>query len=237
MGGTPMLPVAQTLPVFVPPTRFMRLKEFMGYQGGLSYPQPVLSVAALNLYLCIQYQIDFDKFFKKLNYPDVFYSYCLINFLHVWLLSVPLIHYGRSGIHVRKLLHQNMWKDIEARAKKLNSAMSRENKLKAYNHLNDIFKAFLFGFDEGILSDDTVLAGAVWRHLLQQKEIEDYFVLVEMCDYIRKNVSHLDTITEVDLLKNGVVSFVDFEQKNLDHSKVRVKLIEKLTHKLKRKVD
>lgn len=142
----------QNLPVIVKPTLFQKLKESLGFQGGLTYPQPVLTLSSLNLYLCIQYQIDFDKFFTKLNYPDVFYSYCLINFFHVWLLSVPLMNYGRSGLYVRKVLHQNMWKDIEARAKKLEASMNKENKLKTYTHLDETFKAFLFGFDEGLLS-------------------------------------------------------------------------------------
>jgi hypothetical protein len=142
----------QNLPVIVKPTLFQRVKESLGFQGGLTYPQPVLTLSSLNLYLCIQYQIDFDKFFIKLNYPDVFYSYCLINFFHVWLLSVPLMNFGRSGLYVRKALHKNMWKDIEARAKKLEASMNKENKLKTYTQLDETFKAFLFGFDEGLLS-------------------------------------------------------------------------------------
>ncbi len=143
----------QNLPVIIKPTLFQKMKEALGFQGGLTYPQPVLTLSSLNLYLCIQYQIDFDKFFIKLNYPDVFYSYCLINFFHVWLLSVPLMNFGRSGLYVRKLLHQNMWKDIEARAKKLEASMNKENKIKTYTHLDETFKAFLFGFDEGLLSN------------------------------------------------------------------------------------
>ena len=96
--------------------------------------------------------LDFDKFFVKLELPDVFYSYCLINFLHVWMVSVPLAQYGRTGLFVRKRLHEHMWKDIETKAKKLNASMSTDVKVKTYSHLNDVFKIFLFGFDEGILS-------------------------------------------------------------------------------------
>ena len=47
----------------------------------------------------------------------------------------------------------NRWKDIEARAKKLNKTMNKENKLKTYTHLNDVFRAFMFGLDEGLLSE------------------------------------------------------------------------------------
>lgn len=220
--------VQANLPVLVKPTVFQKMKEILGLQGDLRYPQPVLTMASLRLYLCIQYQVDYDKFFQKCNYPDVMYSFCLITFLHVWLVSVALMQYGRSGLFVRKLLHKNMWKDIETREKKLNSPMNKENKAKAYTHLDDIFRAFLFGFDEGLLSNDTVLAAAVWRHLLEMQDINDHALLGELCDYIRKNVQHLENISDVDILKNGIVSFVGFDQKDLDHSKVRLKILEKI---------
>ncbi|RMZ95113.1 succinate-semialdehyde mitochondrial [Brachionus plicatilis] len=211
--------VQANLPVLVKPTVFQKMKEIFGYQGDLRYPQAALTMASLRLYLSIQYQVDYDKFFQKCQYPDVMYSFCLVTFLHVWLVSVALMQYGRSGLFVRKLLHKNMWKDIETREKKLNSPMNRENKAKAYGHLNDIFRAFLFGFDEGLLSDDTVLAGAIWRHLLEMQDIKDHALLGELCDYIRKNAQHLENISDVDILKNGIVSFVGFDQKELDHSK------------------
>jgi cytochrome b pre-mRNA-processing protein 3 len=212
----------------VAPSFFQKVKESMGFQGSLKYPQPVLLYASYRLYLSIQYQVDYDKFFKLCNAPDVMYSFCLINFLHVWLVSVPLMQLGSTGLFVRKNLYKNMWKDIETRDRKLNRPMNKKNKLITYNHLNDIFRAFLFGFDEGILSDDTVLAGAVWRHILEMNEIQDYAVLGILCDYIRKNVAHLDKINEIDYLKHGIVSFIDLDQKELDHLKVRQRLIEQI---------
>jgi hypothetical protein len=122
-----------------------------------------------------------------------------------------------------------MWKDIETRAKKLKVGMNRKNSLKTYNNLNATFYAFFFGFDEGLLNDDTVLAGAVWRHLLDMRpELKDHAVLAEMCDYIRKNINHLESIIEKDIFTQGLVSFVDFDQNEVDHFKVRVKLLEKI---------
>ena len=219
------------LPVAVKPTILQKFKEKLGFQGSLRHPQPVLAYASFRLYLCIQYQVDYDKFFKLLNAPDVMYSFCLVTFLHVWLLSVPLFQHGQSGLFVRRELMRNMWKDIETRERKLKAPMTRKNKLITYTHLNDIFRAFMFGFDEGILSDDTVLAGAIWRHLLEMREVQDYQVFPVLCDYIRKNLIHLEKINELDFLKNGVVSFVDLDQKEVDHLKQRAKIIEKIRAK------
>ena len=221
----------KSLPVSKPGSYFDKLKESLGLQGGLRHPQALLTIAGLRLYLCIQYQVNYDKLFQTCQMSDVMYSFCLITFLHVWLISIQLTQHGRTGLHVRRLLHQNMWKDIETRARKLKASMNRKNQLKTYNTLNGVFQAFLFGFDEGILSDDHVLASAVWRHLFEMKEIEDFEAVGKMCDYIRKNVAHLDKINELDLLRNGVVSFVDMEAQELDHMKVRAKILAELRKK------
>lgn len=85
---------------------------------------------------------------------------------------------------------------------------------------------YLFAFDEGLLSDDTVLAGAIWRNLIEMRELNNYAVLGEMCDYIRKNVQHLENMTEFDLLRDGIVSFVGFDQAKLEHITVKKKIFE-----------
>lgn len=84
----------------------------------------------------------------------------------------------------------------------------------------------MFGFDEGLLSDDTVLAGVIWRNLSEMRELKDYAVLGEMCDYVRKNVQHLENMSEFDLLRDGIVSFVDFDQAKLDHNIAKPKILE-----------
>ena len=226
-----VLAATTNLPTVVKPSFFDRFKEGLGFQGALKYKPRALLLASYRLYMCIQYQVDFDKFYAKLNAPDVMYSYCVVNFLHVWLVSVPLGAHGHTGRRVRKRLIENMWMDIEERAKQLKVTMKKEDKRNTYEHLNDVFRTMLFGLDEGLLGDDTELASAVWRHLMDERDVHDYAALGDLCDYIRKNVSHLEAISEHDLLQHGIVSFVDFEQRDLDHSKVRPKMIELIRRK------
>jgi len=218
---SPLILNQANLPVVVKPSLYDSLKEKLGLQGAHRFKQPVMLIAAYRLYLCIQYQVEYDKFFEKLAMPDVMYSFCLITFMHVWLVSVALMQYGRSGVFVRRQLVANMWKDIETRGSKLNATMKREDKKNTYQHLNDIFRAHMFGFDEGLLSDDTILAGAVWRHLMEMREISDFSVLGEMCEYIRKNVHHLEQLTDIDLMRDGIVSFVHLGQQSVDHAKLK----------------
>ena len=208
-----------------------RTKQRAGY--GFVYPQVRLRFAAANLFFSIQYQVDYDKFFRKLEAPDVMNSYCLITFFHVWLVSVALMRNDQSvrnyttGLEVRRCLMKNMWTDIETRARKLNTSMNRKNSLRTYNTLNGIFNAFLFGFDEGLLGDDVALASAVWRHLFEMRELKDYSGVKDIVEYTRKNVNHLEKINDEDMFKNGLVSFIEFDQKEVDHLKVREKLITK----------
>jgi hypothetical protein len=51
------------------------------------------------------------------------------------------------------------------------------------------FQAAVIGYDEGLLNDDTVLAGAVWRTLFQQ-HCSDLENLERLVHYIRKQVSN-----------------------------------------------
>jgi Ubiquinol-cytochrome C chaperone. len=49
------------------------------------------------------------------------------------------------------------------------------------------FQAAVIGYDEGLLNDDMVLAGAVWRTLLQQ-QCSDLENVERLVHYIRKQV-------------------------------------------------
>ncbi len=59
--------------------------------------------------------------------------------------------------------------------------------------LVDEFQASLFAYDEGLLSSDQVLAGAIWRNLLLQQDF-DPRQLDMMVNYVRENMARLDNI-------------------------------------------
>ena len=198
-------------------------KEFFGLQGGYRYQQHIMARSSINLYLCIQKQIDYDKFFEVCKARDVFFSFCLVTFLHVWLVSVRLADEGRSGKFVRNKLIEAMYNDISERMKKL-GPINMDIKKQSAEDLTGFFQASLFGYDEGILSNDLILASSIWRHLLEMREIEDYSVLNKLCDYVRKNIHHLDKLQEIDLLKTGIITFIPLEKDTIDHSKVRENL-------------
>jgi hypothetical protein len=150
--------VNQNLPVIVKPSLITRVKEAFGYQGSYRYSQKTMTVSGIRLYLCIQKQIDYDKFFNVCQSRDVFASFCFITFLHVWMISVRLAQEGRSGEYVKQRLIQSMWDDINKRTGAL-TRMKAAVKRDSFEKLNAIFQTSLFGYDEGILSSDCILAG------------------------------------------------------------------------------
>ena len=66
--------------------------------------------------------------------------------------------------------------------------------------LEEEFRAFLFSFDEAALSSDTVLAGAIWRHIFLQQDFDPRHMEV-LVNYVRQNLAALDKMNKEDLLK------------------------------------
>ncbi|MED6249868.1 hypothetical protein ATANTOWER_020962 [Ataeniobius toweri] len=64
-------------------------------------------------------------------------------------------------------------------------AILRKEAMKA---MTETFYAAIFGYDEGILSDDCVLAAALWRNLLN-RQCEDPQQLELMVEYVRKQAT------------------------------------------------
>lgn len=70
--------------------------------------------------------------------------------------------------------------------------------------LADQFQGCLFSYDEGLLSSDKVLAGAIWRNLLQQRDPNPQHLEL-LVNYIREQVALLDELTTEELTqKKGV---------------------------------
>ncbi|KDR09875.1 Ubiquinol-cytochrome c reductase complex chaperone CBP3-like protein, partial [Zootermopsis nevadensis] len=122
----------------------------------------------------------------EFHMPDTFYSWFLVTELHVWMLMVRTMAEGEEGRFVRNNIIEAMWEDVSTRVKKLEPTNSSEIKAQL-QELSEQFQAAIIGYDEGLLSDDKILAGVVWRIFLQQhcSDPENVECLVH---YIRKQV-------------------------------------------------
>lgn len=54
--------------------------------------------------------------------------------------------------------------------------------------LSEQLQASFIGYDEGLQSDDVILAGALWRRMYQMEEAHPEH-LEKLVKYVRKNVS------------------------------------------------
>uniref|UniRef100_A0A8C2EQC3 Ubiquinol-cytochrome c reductase complex assembly factor 1 n=1 Tax=Cyprinus carpio TaxID=7962 RepID=A0A8C2EQC3_CYPCA len=167
---------------------FTKLIEAMGFTGPLKYNKWKIKIAALRMYTCCVERINYDEFFEKCSLPDTLNSWFLVAQLHVWMCLVRMRQEGRAGKYMCRYIVHSMWEDVEQRSKIMGiDAIQRKESMKV---MTETFYAALFGYDEGILSDDCVLAAALWRNMFN-RQCEDPRQLELMVEYVRKQTSSL----------------------------------------------
>ncbi|XP_040431722.1 ubiquinol-cytochrome-c reductase complex assembly factor 1 isoform X3 [Cygnus olor] len=190
---------------------FTRIIEAMGFTGPLKYSRWKIKVAALRMYTCCVEKTDYEEFFNRCQMPDTLNSWFLVAQLHVWMCLVRMKQEGRAGKYMCRYIVHCMWEDVQQRGKVMgiNSVVLKED----LRRMVENFYAALFGYDEGILSDDHVLAAALWRNLFN-RNCEDPRHLELLVEYVRKQVQHLDALSGEDLLLTGEVSWRPLVENN-----------------------
>nr|XP_020638132.1 ubiquinol-cytochrome-c reductase complex assembly factor 1 isoform X2 [Pogona vitticeps] len=183
---------------------FTKIIEAMGFTGPLKYSRWKIKIAGLRMYTCCVERIDYEEFFNRLRLPDTLNSWFLVAQLHVWMCLVRMKQEGRAGKYMCRYIVYSMWEDVLQRGKVM-GIDSYEMK-KSVKAMVQNFYASIFGYDEGILSDDHVLAGALWRNLFS-RNCDDPRMLEIMVEYVRKQMQHLDAMPGEDLLLSGEVTW------------------------------
>uniref|UniRef100_A0A8C5T9S7 Ubiquinol-cytochrome c reductase complex assembly factor 1 n=1 Tax=Malurus cyaneus samueli TaxID=2593467 RepID=A0A8C5T9S7_9PASS len=186
---------------------FTRIIEAMGFTGPLKYSRWKIKVAALRMYTCCVEKTDYEEFFNRCQMPDTLNSWFLVAQLHVWMCLVRLKQEGRTGKYMCRYIVHCMWEDVEQRGKVMGvSPLS-------WYLLHVQFLIPLCTFLQGILSDDHVLAAALWRNLFN-RNCDDPRHLELLVEYVRKQVQHLDALSGEDLLLTGEVSWRPLVESN-----------------------
>lgn len=173
----------------------------------MRYPKYLLRSSSLRLYLCCVELADHDLFLREFELPDTFNSWFRITELHVWLCMVRLAQEGKEGKFLRNNMLQFMWQDIEKKTKKLGErAASSSARREGIQALSEQFRAILFAYDEGLLSDDKALAGALWRNFFE-KDCKDVAHLEKMVEYVRRQLCSVDKMESVVVLTSGLMIF------------------------------
>lgn len=157
-----------------------------------------LRVSSYLMYGAVADGIKYDEMFLKFNLPNTFNSWFLITELHVWMLMVRTMaegpDKGQDGKFMRNCIVEAMWSDVNKRAKQLNAGSPGEMR-NQIQILSEQFQAALITYDEGLMSDDKVLAGALWRRFFEMK-CDNYEHLEVMVKYVRRQVSSCFTVLE-----------------------------------------
>uniref|UniRef100_A0A8B9J6G9 Ubiquinol-cytochrome c reductase complex assembly factor 1 n=1 Tax=Astyanax mexicanus TaxID=7994 RepID=A0A8B9J6G9_ASTMX len=141
---------------------------------------------------------------------NIFYSTSYLLLLCRMCL-VRMRQEGREGKYMCRYIVHSMWEDVEQRSKIMGiDAFHRKESMKA---MTETFYAAIFGYDEGILSDDCVLAAALWRNLFN-RQCEDPRQLELMVEYVRKQMQFIDALDGEDLLLTGEVKWRPLVEEN-----------------------
>uniref|UniRef100_A0A8D0H9B3 Ubiquinol-cytochrome c reductase complex assembly factor 1 n=1 Tax=Sphenodon punctatus TaxID=8508 RepID=A0A8D0H9B3_SPHPU len=183
---------------------FTKIIEAMGFTGPLKYSKWKIKIAALRMYSCCVERTDYEEFFNRCQMPDTLNSWFLVAHLHVWMCLVRMKQEGRAGKYMCRYIVHSMWEDVEQRGKVMGiDSVALKEGMKS---MTENFYAAIFGYDEGILSDDHVLAAALWRNLFN-RHCEDPGQLELVVEYVRKQMQYLDTLPGEDLLLSGEVTW------------------------------
>ncbi|CAO1301923.1 unnamed protein product [Diamesa hyperborea] len=189
---------------------FKRL--FKGFGDGNTKSQ--MRATSVVLYECVADNVNYAEFFQTFDLPDTFNSWFLVTEFHVWMLLMRVMNEGsesgEDGRFMRNCVVEAMWADVTQRARKLgadNPSFTRAQ----IAVLSEQFQATLISYDEGISSDDKILASALWRRFFSLK-CEDYSKLEQLVKYTRNQTQQLDKITREELLSNPQIEWISLTE-------------------------
>jgi len=96
--------------------------------------------------------------FAACQLTDTFQTWFCVTQLHVWMMVVRLRAEGDTGKDVARMVVEYFVNDLELRIS--NKGVRTSSALK---ELMSQYHGVSLAYDEGIYSDDSVLAAALWR--------------------------------------------------------------------------
>lgn len=182
------------------------VKRFIKKVPFLNVDKMKIKARGYVLYEEIADKIDYVEFFKEFDLPDTFYSWFAITELYVWMLSVRAMAEGEDGKILRNAIIEALWADVAQRVKKLGTGSTSGLKAQV-QELSEQMQAAFIAYDEGIQSDDIVLAGAVWRRFYKMEHVDPHN-LDKFVRHIRKQVCVLDNLSVDNLFKADSINWL-----------------------------
>lgn len=163
------------------------LKTKIGWPQKMKHSKYKLVESAYHLYMCAVEMPDYFHMIHDLKMPDTYYSWYLLSELHAWMILVRLSVCGEEGKFTRGQYMKAFWADVKKRSSKVGTSPSRQEELTLLHYH---FNSAIFSYDEGLLSDDRILANALWR-IFFECDVSDPCLVELMVQYVRKQVTQL----------------------------------------------
>lgn len=193
------------------------LKKVLKKVGFAHNSKSRLRVCSFLLYESVADRINYINFFEYFNLPNTFNSWFLVTELHVWMLLVRSMaegsESGEDGRFLRNSIVEAMWKDVNTRAKKLGANNPSRTRAQI-EILSEQFQAALIAYDEGLMTDDRVLSGAIWRRFFEMK-CDDFCKLEILVKYVRQQIQMLDNMSREEFIIKPKIPWLDLEKDTL----------------------
>ncbi|XP_067945462.1 ubiquinol-cytochrome-c reductase complex assembly factor 1-like [Watersipora subatra] len=201
--------------------RVESLIKQMGFHGLTVHDKESLENASVKLYVSCSEYSDFQLFRKRFDLEDTFSAWADILNLHMWMLATRFNnsdteYFANDFEFLRARTTYHMWVDIDKRAKQI--VRATKIRKKSIRALSDHFLGVVLLYDEGYQTDDKVLAGALWKCLLQAREDVEPKDLLSLVDYVHRNLHHLKSLSD-DQFFSGYVSFLPLDSDKPDVEK------------------
>lgn len=164
-----------------------------------------LNVLGVHIYEQIADKVDYASFFLKYNLPNTYNSWFLVTELHVWMALARIMVMEENGRVIRSSIVETLWQDATTRAKQL-QADNPSAMRKQLNILSQQFQAALITYDDGMAHDDKSLATSLWVRLFDKK-CNNYEHLLELVEYVRRQLVMLDNIREEEMMEKPVIKW------------------------------
>nr|CDJ86527.1 Ubiquinol-cytochrome C chaperone domain containing protein [Haemonchus contortus] len=176
----------------------------------------LLDTASSQLYYNCANNYDYEKLCQAFGLPDYMSSWYKLTLMHCWMVLLRM-HSSLDAPAYLRLQHSmlaTMWFDIDSRLKivgeELKQTLTAQSDMKKMHGLH--LQTFL-EYDEGFLSDDRMLAAALWRCLYISRSFDPIHVLRAIA-YMRSTVAWLDTLDEKDIMVEGIKEWKQIKLKD-----------------------
>ncbi|VBB27955.1 unnamed protein product [Acanthocheilonema viteae] len=204
-------------------------------QDQVTYTKEILANlnhSAAQLYFDCANRFPYLKLCTALCLPDYLSTWYKLTLMHTWMLLVRLqsVLEAAAYIRLRNSVIEIMFGDIDKRlrvvSEELHEMLYHKNDKR---RMSGLYVQTFLEYDEGFLSDDTALAGALWRNLYMQRSV-DPIHLNRAVYYVRGTMAYLDSLSLEEILLQGIKNWKTARPDEKSDDKNAFKMAENVAH-------